>query len=474
MIYHIEKSKLSGKIILPSSKSVAARLIFSSIFSNKITKFSGFGLSEDINVYFNAVKLIKPESKIKIFNNNRFLISIEGNYNENLFIKSKSPLIIFDCKDSAFCLRALSIIGSYFSTKLALTGSKQLFNRPVNIILNTLKQAKVKAKYIKSKRTLIIENKIQEGKFFLDTKISTQHISGLLMTLPFLNKDSQIVLKNYYNGSFIDLTIDILKKGGVSIEKEKIINMKNNEYFIEKYIIKGNSTFDLNNYIINSNDYKSFIQIESDWSSASFFMVAASLSGPITFYNLNINSIQPDVKIIEILRLVGAKIEISCQEKNNINKNNKNTTYHSITIKRNKLNPFIYDISNCPDLFPIISVLACFCEGSSRIYGIKRLKYKESDRIRSIYVNLKRLGIKIKVESSYVEINGSLEYLEDKIYKNKSKIILDSFDDHRIFMALTIFATFFNKNIIIKDNQSYKKSFPQFIEYFKILGGIII
>lgn len=474
MIYHIKKTKLSGKIILPSSKSVAARLIFSSIFSNEITKFSGYGISEDINVYFNAVKLIKPESKIKIFNNNRFLISIEGNYNENLFIKSKTPLIKFDCKDSAFCLRALSIIGSYFSTKLALKGSKQLFNRPVNIILNTLKQGKVKARYIKSKRTLIIENGIQAGKFFLDTKISTQHISGLLMTLPFLNKDSQIVLKNYYNGSFIDLTIDILKKGGVSIEKEKIKVIQNKNYFIEKYIIKGNSNFDLNNYIINSNDDKSFIQIESDWSSASFFMVAASLSGPISFYNLNLNSIQPDAKIIDILRIAGAGIEISDQEKNNINKNNKNTNYNIITINKNNLNPFIYDISDCPDLFPIISVLACFCDGKSKIYGIKRLKYKESDRIKSIYINFKRLGIKIKVESSYFEINGSLEYLENKIFKNKSKIILDSFDDHRIFMSLTILATFFNKNIIIKDNQTYKKSFPMFIEYFKNLGGIII
>jgi len=449
-IIKISKSKLNGSINIPSSKSVAARYLFSSIFSEKNIKISGFGFNKDISSYFNVVKKIKPLSKIEFLSDNKFLIEIDREINSLLLKKDDKNYISFDCKDSGFCLRAISIILSFFPSKSFVKGSKQLLARPHNMLYQTIKQGKGKIWFSKEDEGFFIEGPILPSTFKLNTNISSQHISGLFMTLPFLKGDSVIFLKNYESSSFIYLTLDILKRGNLNIEKVEKSKIEKFIYhnYNEKYIIKGNSKL----------DYKSeeeSLLIEADWSSAANFMVAAALGGKITFNNLNIDSKQPDAAILEALKMVGAEILI---DKN-------------ITIKRNELKGFDCDISNCPDLFPSISILASFCEGKSRIYGIKRLKYKESDRLNSVVENFAKAKIKFEVKKDYFTIYGNPNYIGKKA--DDEIITLSSFSDHRIFMAFSIFGCFFNKNIEIVDNFSYKKSYENFLNDFISLGGKI-
>lgn len=484
MIISIDKSKLYGEAYLPSSKSVAARYLFASIFLNKNIKFIGFGLSEDIKAYFEAVKKIKPNSGIKVFNDNtdniegsRFEIEIDKDITEILFSKSSNPVLTFDCKDSAFCLRALSIILSSFAAKTFITGSKQLLKRPFGMIFDAIRQGGASIKFLKKENGFLVEGRLKSSIFKLNTKITTQHISGLIITLSFIKGESQIFVKNYHNGSFIDLTINILKEFGIAINRQILSKDYKKKYYIEKYKISG-----ANNLTLDFDDKP--ISIESDWSSACFFMVAAALSGPITFYNLNINSAQPDSKIIDILKIVGADIEGAAIKvdnfymEKNLKNDSKDKITDKITIRKKKLFPFEFDISDCPDIFPSISVLAVFCDGVSKIKGIKRLKYKESDRIKSIYKNFSKLGIKMKLKNDCFTIYGSSNYFSNFSYNQNNQpkydknnyILLDSFNDHRIFMALCILACFFNKDIKIEDNQSYKKSYPEFIETLRKLN----
>lgn len=469
MKFATTRSELKGDITITSSKSIALRYLFLSIFSEKNQKFIGSGLSQDIETCFNILKTIKPNSNLNIIKNNNsidcfFEIEIDKGINENLYKKENQPDLSFNCKDSAFCLRALCPIISFFPAKVSITGSKQLLSRPHSFIFNMIKQGSAKIYFNRKENNFIINGPIKPSKYHLDTRISTQHISGLLMTLPLLNGKSEIYLHNFHNESYIDLTLDILKKANINIQKEII--KKNKKFIYEKYIISGESRIDFNT--------NKPISIESDWSSASFFMVIAALSGPIKFYNLNLNSRQPDVKILEVLKLAGAIINIyNIEQKDNYYKylNNKAENKFFIEIQRNNLYSFEFDIEDCPDIFPIICVLAVFCEGTTKIYGIKRLKYKESDRIKSIYENFKKLGIDIEIRTNYVIINGSPKYFFENNKIDSSYVLLDSFNDHRIFMALVVLASFFHKNIIIEDNESYKKSYPEFLQHYESIGG---
>ncbi len=472
MLIEIKNSNLNGTINLPASKSIAARLIFLSTFYEKNLSILGNGLSEDIKTYFQAIKIIKPFTTLKLLNNNRFLIYLPPMIDKKLF--NKDQIFIFNCNDSAFCLRSISMISSFFSAKKYITGSNQLLKRPQSIVLKTLKQSNISCKKIGFngyKSGFLIKGIIKPGFYNLNTKITTQHISGLLLTLPFLEKDSIIQIKGNFNYPYIIMTVDILKRLNCKIEL-KVIN-KN----LAQFYIYGNNKPDFSKF--NYDSGKIQIEVESDWSAASFFIVAASIKGPIRFLNLDINSVQADKKILDIIKIVGAKIKIIENKEDYIEGEISKSSFDILEIEKANLNPFEYNIDDCPDLFPIISVLAAFCDGVSKIYGIKRLKYKESDRIRAIYQNFKKIGIETKIEKNCFLIYGSSKNIYCKnnnfntedIFNEKSKIFLSSFNDHRIFMSLVILASFFNKNIVIEDYDSYKKSYANFLDDFKRLGG---
>ncbi|HPC38773.1 MAG TPA: hypothetical protein PLF21_05635 [Exilispira sp.] len=469
MKYKVLKSNLQGKVNIPSSKSIAARYLFTSIFSKEQISFSGYGFSEDIKTYFENVQKIKPDSYCKLNEDGSFFIYVDNVVDNELYYKNKDKVKVFDCKDSGFCLRALPIILSYFPSSNLIKASDQLLNRPYKMVLKTIKEGKAKCIYFKNDKYFMVKGPIQPSKYILSTKITTQHVSGLLMTLPFIEGKSYVFVKTYNNSSFIDLTVNILNKAGISIEKIENKKLKkvdyDKNYKNEIYYIDGNQNVNFNN-ILNLNNKQNIKQnnnininqnvilIESDWSSASFFLVSAALGGPIEFSNLQINSLQPDSKIIDILKLVGAEIKID--KENNI-----------ITVKRNNLHSFEFDISDCPDLFPSIAVLASFCEGETKIYGIERLKYKESNRIKSIYENFNKIGVKIKIKKDFVLIEGKNDF-ENSV---SDEILVFSYNDHRIFMALFILATYSKCNIIIDDNDSFKKSYPEFLIHYKTLGG---
>jgi 3-phosphoshikimate 1-carboxyvinyltransferase len=324
------------------------------------------------------------------------------------------------------------------------------------MLYQTIRQGKGKIWFSKKDKGFFIEGPILPSKFKLNTDISSQHISGLFMTIPFLKEDSVVFLKNYESSPFVYLTLDILKKANIKIEKVEKSKIEKLLYpsFNEKYIVKGNSKIDFSN---NPNA----IIIEADWSSASYFMVAAAIGGEILFNKLNIDSKQPDAAILEVLKMAGADITVE--------RSFSSKEEDKILIKRNQLKPFYFDISNCPDIFPSIAILATFCEGKSKIFGIKRLKYKESDRLKSIIENFKLAQIRFEVEKDCLIIFGNPDYIEKK--ESNDSIILSSFGDHRIFMAFSIFGSFFYKNIKILDNYSYKKSYNNFIKDFISLGG---
>lgn len=189
-------------------------------------------------------------------------------------------------------------------------------------------------------------------------------------------------------------------------------------------------------------------QIEGDWSNAAFFIAGGCLGDSIKMYGLNLESSQGDKKVVQILKKAGAIL--TCSD-------------DCISSNGSHLNSFEVDFSETPDLFPILSVVAALSKGQSVLKGGERLKLKESNRIESTFQMLKSLGADVKKRDDGLIIQGR-EILDGGI--------VNSFNDHRIVMSATMASIKCKEPVSIVNAGAVKKSYPNFFDDFKKVGGI--
>jgi 3-phosphoshikimate 1-carboxyvinyltransferase len=259
--------------------------------------------------------------------------------------------------------------------------------------------------------------KLAGGKFYIDGGISSQFITGLLLALPILSEDSEIVLTSHLESKpYVDITLGTLRDFGCEIIETET-----------GYFIRGGQR------------YKPFSgSVEGDYSQAAFFCVANSLGSGLEIGGLNVNSFQGDKKIVEI-----------CKE----------IVYN----KDGGLKPFNIDCSDIPDLVPILTVLACFCEGRSYITNAARLRLKECDRLAVITECLNAVGGKVTEHEDSLEIEG---------VKSLKGGTVDGHNDHRIPMAMAVASTRCTEPLTVLGAECVSKSYPDFWEVFRSLGGI--
>ncbi len=333
-----------------------------------------------------------------------------------------------DCGESGSTLRFLMPLVSALGMEGSFFGSERLFERPVS----PLKEEMVKKGvtfYKDSKSSLRLEGTLESGEYELDGNVSSQFITGLLMALPILQGDSKIkIVPPIESKPYIDITISVLKKFGIEIEEKENI-----------YIVKGNQKF------VSPEE----LTVEGDWSNAAFFLCAGALSEKgVTVTDLDINSPQGDKKILDVLKSIGADVTINGNE---------------IKVKKNKLNGLVVDVSDIPDLVPIISVVASVCDGETKIINAQRLRMKESDRIKSVVDMLNSVGADVKETDDGIII---------KRKKDLQGGIVNGYNDHRIVMAASILATLCNGNMKITDYKAVEKSYPGFFADFEKTGGV--
>jgi 3-phosphoshikimate 1-carboxyvinyltransferase len=305
-----------------------------------------------------------------------------------------------------------------------ITGKGSLLNRNLKSFIESLTNVGLTIKSNNNFVPLEITGHISAGDIFLDGSSSSQTVTGFLMALPIFKQNSVLHVNNLKSKPYIDLTLDVLKKFGIEIYNENY----------QLFKIQGNQT------------YKSIsISCENDWSSASFMIVAGALAGRIEIQNLNFLSKQADISILKVLEQSGCKFTI---DKN------------SLIVENSNLKSFEFDAIDCPDLIPILTILASQCEGVSKICGIDRLFFKESNRAKVIFEEFSKIGINIKL-------------LENCFYIKKSKItggIIKSHNDHRIAMSAVIISLVCENTIEIDDLQCINKSYPDFLnDFFNII-----
>ena len=414
----IKPSDIFGSIYIQISKSDAHRALIAAALGKEPTIIKPFAnnIGIDIEVTKNAVSNFANFEMI----DDILKVIPKEEYNRNITV---------NVMESGTSLRLLIPIMSALGITCKFIGSKKLFSRPMDVFKNIwIKQGLI---FDIKEDSIVVSGQLKSSCFKVSGNISSQFISGLLFALPLLKNDSKIIIEGELQSApYVMMTLKTLKLAHINISKyDNIINV----YGSQKYSFL---------------DY----DIESDWSHASFFAVAGALGGEVTLYGLNRYSIQGDKEILNILKFMGVPIIF--------NEDN------SITIKKaNKLNSLDIDMSNIPDLAPIIVVLASKANGTTRLYNAHRLKYKESDRINDLKDSFNKIGAKITSTDSEIFIEGV-----EKLEGGKTT----SHNDHRIAMALAIASIICKNDVIIDDSESINKSSFSFIDQLKSIGSNII
>ena len=409
----IKADKLVGELSLPPSKSVLHRYIIAGSLAKGISKIENISFSEDIIATIEAMKKLGA----KIEQKENYLL-IDGsdtfkNLNENIEI---------DCNESGSTLRFLFPLSIVEENKVLFKGRGKLFKRPMTPYFENFEKYKIKHSYI-DENAILLEGQLKAGIYEIDGNISSQFITGLLFSLPLLDRESKIIINGKLESSnYIDISLDCLSKFGI-----KIINNSHQEFVIE-----GNQSYRAGNY-----------RTEADYSQAAFFLVANAIGSNIKINDLSENSLQGDKKIIDYISEID-------------NWNSKDT--------------LVLDGSETPDIIPILSLKAAVSGKKIEIVNIERLRIKESDRLKATVEELSKLNFDLIEKKDSILINSRENF---KINKNEKIVSLSAHSDHRIAMMIAIATTCYDGEILLDNLDCVKKSYPNFWEVFLSLGGKI-
>lgn len=334
---------------------------------------------------------------------------------------------------------------------------------------------------------LTVQGPLLPGKTSISGKGGSQLISGLLMALPLLPEDSTLHIHDPKSIPYMFITADVLRRFGIKIGSE----MEGGEDFLETqdwslctgitFKIKGGQKYS-----------PAAFDIEGDWSAAANFLVAGALFGDVKLTGLDTTSLQADISIMDILMEAGASLSqiddgpqdgitndgssrneatdaASNKTSDNEDAQEANATQGHrglITAQKAPLRAFDTDLNNCPDLFPIVSILAAFCHGRCNIQGFKRLASKESDRGAAILNMLTQMGVSASASGDTLTIDG--ESVESRLLNGhllKGGEYTSS-HDHRMAMALTVASWCADSPILIDDTSCVAKSFPAFLDTY--------
>lgn len=409
----IKPSTISGTLPAPPSKSLMIRAMAAAL------------LSQDESIIQNPTFCNDALAGLKIAE--ALGATVKKQTQSVIISTSRKPIeSILYCQESGLCMRLFTPIAALQSRMMTISGTGSLMTRPMDMIELPLQQLGAYCHTNGGFPPIRVKGPIQGGCLTLDGSISSQLLSGLLMSLPLCDSDSVLDVIHLKSRPYVAMTLSVLDHYGISIDTEDDFS---------SFAIPGGQSYK-----------KATYQVENDWSGAAFLLVAGAIAGKVTVNNLPLSTLQGDKKILEALEAAGARLTIA---------------ENSVTVEKKRLQAFEFDADECPDLFPPLAVLACYCSGQSLITGVDRLRHKESDRALAIVDEFTRLGAKIKVSDNSMEIEGT----------RLQGGTVDSHNDHRIAMAAAVAALGVKQDVKVQNWQAVTKSYPGFFNDLKSLGG---
>ena len=437
---------LSGATLpMPASKSFAQRAIIAAALASGTSVLHGYSPCGDNEAAIKVAKDLGAEISSSRKRGSTTL-TIKG-------IGAKTGCLAIDTLhtgESGFLTRMMIPIMSQLGKgPVQITGEKTLLQRPLKGAPEIMKSFGVR---LSSDMVPIrVDGRLIPGEVEISGENGSQIISGLLAALPLSDKDTTLIVDNPKSIPYLFMTVDMLNKFGIRIDTE----MEGGEDFISSH------DWDLCErmvfHIKGGRRYRSAeTDIEGDWSSAANFLVAGAIFGKASLSGLDTSSLQADISILDILAQAGASLSEDEDGK-------------ALHVQKAPLSSFEVDAGNCPDLFPIISVLAAFCQGTSRISGVNRLANKESDRGRAIIEMLTGMGVVAGIKGDTMIIQGhslAQRMLCGMLLKGGK---FTSHGDHRMVMALKVASMGADSPIEIDDIKCVGKSFPTFLKTFEKL-----
>ena len=421
----------TGTVMIPASKSRAHRLLIMAALSDEPVTLDCNGFSNDILATISCLNSLG----CSITTENDRLIHVKPlKYGGREAEKTADTALTDDaviklqCRDSGSTLRFMLPLAGALGVNAVFEMEGRLPQRPLDAYADELTAHGMKL--CKDGNELCCSGQLEPGDYTLPGNISSQYISGLLMSLPLLKGNSRLTItKTIESPGYIRMTEDALKLAGIRFS-----------YSDRTYEIPGRQHCQLPGYL----------NIEGDWSGAAFFLcLGALVPEGIMIRGVDPDSLQGDKAIIDILKQFGADIR---------------SDEEGIFVKNAPLTAITVDASGIPDLVPVISIVAAAARGTTRIINAGRLRLKESDRLQTTAKLLSDLGAKVAEGSDNLIVEGC-NFPEGLLTGGP----VSSFDDHRIAMSAAVAAAICRNPVSIDNPECVKKSFANFWEIFDTL-----
>jgi 3-phosphoshikimate 1-carboxyvinyltransferase len=405
MIKQVNSGLRSGVVAIPASKSDAQRAYLAAALAPGKSIITGWGSSNDERAMLEAITRLGAVVSVE-----EDELIIEG-------IHQFPEMAVISAGESGLGIRLLSMICAARKGVFSVTGEGSLAERPMAFVETHLPLFGATCHTTNGKVPLEIHGPMHGAVAKVDGSLSSQFISGLLMALPLVEGNSELHVQQLTSKPYIDMTLQTLEAFGIVVRTKPP----------STYVIPGEQIYHATHY-----------QIDADWSSASYWLVAAAIGHPIALRGLRLDSFQADKALMSFLQAANCQVVFK---------------QDTISVDGSSRKAFQVDATDCPDLFPALATLAAGCVGTSIISGASRLTYKESHRGLTLQSEFGKLGVKIDLIDDNMHIHGT------GIINGG---VVHSHNDHRIAMCLAIAATIATDTVEIHGAESVAKSYPDF------------
>lgn len=410
----------AGEVRVPSSKSMAHRAVICAALSAGRSVLTNISLSNDIRATVAGMQSLGAAITVEETAGQPARLIVDGIGRPC----ADAPLTV-DCGESGSTLRFFIPIFALCGQPVRFECSGRLAERPQTVYQQLFE--KTGAALTAADGGWQLDGGICAGDYELRGDISSQFISGLLFALPLLAGDSCLhILPPFESRSYVLLTLSMLAKFGIRAEW------------------RDENTL----FIPGGQQYRPCdLAVEGDFSQLAFFAVLGALGGEVTLRGVDTGSLQGDSRIIDIVRAMGAEVQPLAD---------------GYICRPGELCGADIDLADCPDLGPVLCVLAACAAGESSLYNAGRLRIKESDRIADVEEELVRCGVRMHSTEDAMYITGGSAYA--------GGVECSGHNDHRIVMALAVLATVCGQPLVIRGAQAINKSYPRFFDDLQQLG----
>jgi len=421
----ITPSSVTGEVSAPPSKSYTHRAVILASLAAGESIIDNPLLSDDTLYTIDACRSLGADIELE---GNRLTITGTGGQ-----IRVTPGREKISAGNSGSTIRMVAPLAALAPTKVVLDGDSRLRQRPVGDLLSALKSLGASAHSLGTNGYPPIEiqgGKLTGGEVTIAGQVSSQHISALLMIAPYIKDGLRIMITDELRSKpYIDITLDVMREFGVEAV--------NKDY--KEFLVKGGQRYQAKRY-----------QIEGDYSSAAYFLVAGAIGGQsVTVKNLKTNSVQGDKYFLNILSQMGCSVEHQKE---------------AVTVsRRDELKGVTIDMGDYPDLVPTVAAVAAYAQGKTEMTNIGHLKFKESNRLNDTAAELAKMAIKVNVTDNSMAIHGG---------KPRGAEV-EAHNDHRLAMSLAIAALFAEGDSIINGAEAVSKSYPRFFTDLAELGAKI-